>query len=323
MKTKAITVPLVLVVVLAGLAILGGQSSSGQQFPQGNRKVACGCYCGGTSPGYYVFREGDCAGILAADACDQHFSNLPEVNKKEICAYLKTKGKPSASCPLAKSVADYCSQPTPDDKCEKPAPWLDTSSSSGCKDVQDTQITIDQQTATATVSMCGYPILKHVSENFAANADKLFSAAYTTAFKQEIPKKVCCDKFREAARTGVPCDPRADLDCDGKPNQTDVDTNSFPVIDVFTRAANAPIDPFPFNFNLFDPGFSPNSAARDSKGVGDCACKWQLIKGDLKCNAVVDENGKKQHVYTATWRCPSTKAEVFTTKYAPSTAPCP
>jgi hypothetical protein len=322
MKSKAITIPFVLVVVLVGLSNLGGWSSSGQQFPEGTRKVACGCYCGGTTPGYFVFREGNCAGILAADACGEHFSNLPDVNKKEICAFLKAKGKPAASCPMGKEIADYCAKSPPDEKCEKPAPWFDTSSSSGCN-LQDTLITIDQQTATATVSMCGYTVLKHVSENFGANVDKIFGAAYTSAFKQEIPKKVCCDKFREAARTGSPCDPRTDLDCDGKPNQTDVATSSFPVIDIFTRAANAPIDPFPFNFNLFDPEFSPNAAARGSKGVGDCACKWELIKGELKCNGVVDANGNKQHVYTATWRCPSTKAEVFTTKYAPSTAPCP
>ncbi|MGH9429016.1 MAG: hypothetical protein ACRD2L_22255, partial [Terriglobia bacterium] len=268
----------------------------------------------------FIFREGNCAGILAADACGRQVSELPPAEQKQICANLKAKPR---SCPAPKSLVDFCEKQSPDEKCDKPAPWFDTSPSSGCKDVQDTQITIDQRTATATVSMCGSTILTHTSDSFAANTDRRFAQAYTDAFKQQIPKKVCCDKFREAARTGSPCDPRADVDCDGVPNRTDADRSSFPTIDVFTTAANAPIDPFPAGFNAFDQDFSPNSAARDSKGVGDCACKWELIKGDLKCNSVVGQDGTRQHVYTATWRCPSTKAEVFTTKYAPATAPCP
>lgn len=322
MKTKAMTFSFALVVVLAGLSNIGGPSSSGQGLPQTNRKIACGCYCGGSTPGYYVFRDKDCTGILAADACGSHFSSLPEADKKQICASLKTKER-SASCPLPKEMADYCEKQTPDEDCKKPAPWFDTSTSAGCKDVQETQVNIDPGTQRATVSMCGIQILNIVSRDF-GSADALYRTAYTDAFKLGIPKRVCCDKFRDAARSGVPCDPRADVDCDGVPNRTDLSPNSsLPSIDVAIRPANASIDPFPRGFNFSDPDFQPNATGRASKGVGDCDCKWELIKGEMKCNSVVDQNGRRQHVYTATWRCPSTKAEVFTTKYAPSTAPCP
>ena len=321
MKTRVITFSFLLVVIVAGLSNIGEQSSSGQGLPQTNRKPACGCYCGGNSPGYYVFRDTECAGILAADACDNHFSSLPEAEKKEICSTLKRKER-SSSCPLPKEIAEYCGKLPPDDSCKKPAPWFDTSTSSGCKDAQATQINIDLRTHTATVSMCGYQVLTVVAKDF-ANHDPLFRNAYTNAFKQSIPKRVCCDKFRDAARTGVPCDPRADVDCDGILNNADnAPVSSLPNIDVFVRPENAPVDVFPEGFDFSNPDFQPNSTARDSKGVGDCDCKWELIKGETKCNSVVDQSGRRQHVYIATWRCPSTKAEVFTTKHAPSTAPC-
>ncbi len=50
-------------------------------------------------------------------------------------------------------------------------------------------------------------------------------------------------------------------------------------------------------------------------------CQWELMKGELKCNAATVE-GKLQHVYQAKWRCPSTGVEADTFKYAPATAPC-
>lgn len=318
MKPKAIRLMAVSMFVVMGTWSLWPNSSSGQQqFPDSNRIPACGCYCGGPTPGYFVFREGNCAGILASDACGEYVSSLPDTEKKQICTYLKAKSKPTASCPIEKALAQACDEPPSNSNCDKPAPWFG-GSSSGCKDVQETQITINQNTA--TVSMCGSEVLKHVSEHF--SGDPLFSAAHTAAFKQSIPKRVCCDKFREAAKTGSPCDPRTDLDCDGIPNQKDIDRD-FPAIDAYTRLQTAPIDPFPPNFNYFDPDFLPDATAHNSKGVGDCPCKWELIKGDLKCNGAVNDAGEKQHVYTATWRCPTTKAEVFTTRYAPSSAPCP
>jgi len=75
---------------------------------------------------------------------------------------------------------------------------------------------------------------------------------------------------------------------------------------------------FPPGLDPDDPNFLPESTARDSKGVGECACKWELVKGTLTCSP----DGKKDHVYVANWRCPATGKEVMTTKYAKASARC-
>jgi len=79
--------------------------TTGQQFPDSTRKSPCGCYCGGKTPDYVVFQEENCAGILAADACGNHMSSLPNEQKEEYCRKIKAKGK-TTSCPV---FAPYCS----------------------------------------------------------------------------------------------------------------------------------------------------------------------------------------------------------------------
>jgi hypothetical protein len=125
-----------------------------------------------------------------------------------------------------------------------------------------------------------------------------------------------------ASRAGTPCDPAADIDCDGKPNQSDVDTTvsataPLPDINLSTSPTGADVDPFPEGLDPNDPNFRPERTGRNSKGVGECDCKWELIKGDMKCGRRL-----RNHIYTATWRCPSTKAEVVTTKRFPGSSPC-
>lgn len=203
----------------------------------------------------------------------------------------------------------------PDAKCPPPTPWFDRSS--GCKEVKSPQLVISG--GTATLYICGYPVFSHTDTNL---RDQLFANAYRAAMRDQIRasgfNKVCCDTFRNAARTGKPCDPRADLDCDGQPNKSDADEFGVPDIDTFTRPDGAAIDKFPEYFDKGNPDFLPNRTARNSKGVGDCPCKWELVRGELKCSP----DGKQRHYYKATWRCPKTRAEVFTVRYAPATAPC-
>lgn len=75
---------------------------------------------------------------------------------------------------------------------------------------------------------------------------------------------------------------------------------------------------FPQGLDADDPNFLPGSTARASRNVGDCDCKWELIKGVLNCGT-----GGQQHSYVATWKCPTSGAEVITTKYASANTPCP
>lgn len=135
----------------------------------------------------------------------------------------------------------------------------------------------------------------------------IFREAYIAAFKDTFPKKICCDKFQEAVRTGKPCDPRADMDCDGKPNQSDADSKSgFPNFNYFASPDGAPVAPFL--------GGEP-----DPPPAGKCDCKWELVKGAAICSP----DGKQPHYYEARWKCPSTGNEKYTRTAKPVTGPCP
>jgi hypothetical protein len=324
-RTKTLTLAIVCAAVIGALLGSGQQPSSGQQFPEGTRKPACGCYiCG--SPLFENFEDQaaakPCAGILSVDACPVELAKMPKEKRDAFCQKVKTQLKFNSfrdSCPVyaASCEPDEKNSP-PEAKCEKPNPWFDPSSD--CSDVQSPQIAIKQ--SAVSLSICGSPVFRYVPDS----KDPLLLEAYQAALRdwvrQRVGSKICCNKFSEAARSGKPCNPQADLDCDGKSNQTDVVSEgeaTYPDINnLFSTRAGAAIDPFPVGLDPDDPDFMPESTARKSKGVGECACKWELIKGDLKCSP----DGKQQHVYTATWRCPSTKAEVFTTKYVPATKPC-
>jgi hypothetical protein len=330
-KPKTIILAIACAFAVAGLFGPGSQPSSGQERRKGTEAAPGGCFICGNMPGMHtaMFEGADWFGTLSWDACPikKYSEDNPE-KLKGICQQIKTEFNFTSfktSCP---SLAPYCEpeakgpskeKEPPETKCDKPTPWFD--SSSDCSEVQSPVIRIN--TGAVTVTICGYPVFRQDP----GSTDPLYLEAYRDAVRDWVRSRVgntvCCNKLREAARTGTPCYPAVDIDCDGKPNQTDVVDGAgnlpYPDINgVFTRSEGAPIDPFPAGLDPNDPNFRPESAARDSRGVGECDCKWELIKGDLKCSP----DGRQQHVYTATWRCPSTKAEVFTTKYAPATAPC-
>jgi hypothetical protein len=211
----------------------------------------------------------------------------------------------------------------PETKCEKSAPWFD--GSSGCTDVQSPQAVAVRGTNGIDVSICGSTVFRGYRPG-TTWPDEIegYRVEVLRWIQDRVGSQICCNKFREAARTRTPCDPTSDIDCDGKSNQTDIyftglSKTPFPDINrSFSRGAGADIDPFPAGLDPNDPDFRPERTAHNSKGVGDCACNWELTKGELKCGG----GGQGRHVYIATWRCPLTKAEVTTTKYAPATAPC-
>jgi len=198
----------------------------------------------------------------------------------------------------------------PEKKCEKSPPWFDGSSE--CPDVQNPVVAVTGNAI--TVSICGSSIFRYPLKGTESPSEIEAQRMYVrTWLRERVGNSICCNKFREAAKTGTPCDPRSDIDCDGKSNQTDGDINP-----LYSKAPGARIDPFPPGFDPNDPDFRPERTAHNSRDVGDCACNLELTEGELKCGG----DGQGRHVYIATWRCPLTKAEVTTTKYAPATAPC-
>ena len=158
-------------------------------------------------------------------------------------------------------------------------------------------------------------VFQHVVPANYPGGAKAYKAEFEDLVKKRVGSKVCCDKWREAVRTGVPCNPLIDMDCDGKPNTNDFyiprPGSIFPDINnLFATADGATVDPFPSGLNPDDRDFLPPPEK--------CDCKWELLKGTLTCSP----DGKKPHEYRATWRCPSTGNTRPTRKEAPATAPC-
>lgn len=326
MRRVVILVTVVLGVVFAAVFSPGYRPSSGQQqFPPTNRKPACTMFCGDGSPNYFNLfpREyalsGKCyGGPLPPDQAADQFNTLSEGDKATVCQNLKTAPGRTTSCPSFKTLAQLCSQNEPPKKeCEKSTPWFGNSST--CGDVQAWMAEMDGRTV--TLSICGAPVFRYVVEP--PGDVNTYSSDLMARVTKSTGTKICCDKFREAARTGVPCDPRADVDCDGRPNQKDVLRDSpaegqslfsgipYPAIDrVFSAPEEASIDPFPPGLNPDDTDFFPPP--------DKCDCKWELMKGTLTCST----DGRQPHAYQARWRCPSSGNERFTRKEAPASAPC-
>lgn len=315
MKPATILLTFILAIFLAGG--LATKPSSGQQrFPQNNRKPACGCYvCGLLLAVNFPNKAPDCAGILATDACPEELAKMPAETRKAFCKEIKARSKNQSldQCLLLRHACETGEDPLPD-KCEPPpAPWLGPSPD--CKDVQTWQIS--QNGPAVSVSMCGQIVFTNPN----VGRDKIFSLAYKEGLRdhlrQTVGEKICCDKFRQASRTGTPCDPRKDVDCDGKLNSEDDsrtsagDDSAYPTIDIISAPDGTPIAKFPTGLSL-DEIYPDVETCKD--------CKWKLIKGELKCN--VNTPDGKRHVYQAKWKCPSTGVEVDTFKYALTTAPC-
>lgn len=197
--------------------------------------------------------------------------------------------------------------------CRPATPWFDKDTN--CADAQRPVITTSP--GHVVLSICGSEIYRHSFDHQPYLEE--YAAALVERVKQQVGSTVCCQSFREALRSGQPCNPGSDVDCDGRPNQTDeVADAPFPDINIFTSPPGASIAPFPPGLDPDDPNFLPGSTARESRDVGDCDCKWELTKGVLNCGT-----GGQRHSYVATWKCPTTGAEVITTKYATANTPCP
>jgi len=199
--------------------------------------------------------------------------------------------------------------------CRPSTPWFDIGP--GC---DDAKLGARMDQGFLVVFICDTEIQRL---NLTSHSDELV-AEYVARFTDELSRqvggaKVCCQKFHDAVRTGQPCNPSVDVDCDGKPNNADLRIEtpglgglpsvSFPDINVFSTPPGAYVDPF------------PEALPQDRRLVppsSGCDCKWQLIKGALTCGAP-----DQQHTYVATWKCPTSGREVVNTNYAPPNTPCP
>jgi hypothetical protein len=296
--------------------------SHGQERIPSSRKPSCGCYvCGRLLAVNFPNKAPNCAGILATDACPVEMAELPVEQRRAFCKEIKERSvdKSLDGCLNLRGACEDVLDDPPGPDCGKSTPWFDRSTE--CTDVQSP--VVKRAKTAVTVSMCGFQIFSGAPEKY----DDTMLAAYEGLVKDwikgRVGSKICCSSMLNASRTGKPCDPAKDIDCDGRPNQSDIDSTSvggypLPDINLTATSTGADIDPYPAGFDPNDPDFRPERTARNSKGVGDCPCKWELIRGDLKCGA----GGNQSHVYTATWRCPITKAEVTTIKETAATTPC-
>ncbi|HVF29783.1 MAG TPA: hypothetical protein VNA22_02385 [Pyrinomonadaceae bacterium] len=289
-------------------------TTQGQDRIPSSRRPACGCYvCGKLLAAPFPNKAPNCAGILAKDACSSAGGDLPAADRSTFCKQLQgslSGGDFRQRCP---AYAAMCGDTTPQ-KCEKPTPWFDNSTTpgSGCRDFQAPTVRVEA--GTAYLQMCGSSVFAHQLPSNDTRIIETYKTLLLERVTSAFGSKICCDKFREATAPNSPCDPRFDLDCDGVPNPSDLSADGlYPDITLSTVATGVPssnVDPLPpwvmKDYSKFVPP------------VKLCDCKWELLKGTRTCSP----DGVRPHVYQARWRCPSTGNERFTRKEAPAYESC-
>jgi hypothetical protein len=196
--------------------------------------------------------------------------------------------------------------------CRPSTDWFDRGAGTSCQDARSPEVIVDS--LHATVRICGSVAFSHSFTETDTSPDQ-YGVVLQNEVLRQVGSRVCCDRFRQPVQSGQ-CDPRNDIDCDGRPNHMDIQTIPggytvpLPDINIYSTALGAAVAPFPDGLNPDDPGFVPNS--------NGCDCKWQLIKGVLTCGT-----GGQGHSYVATWKCPTSGREVTTRKDATANTPCP
>lgn len=188
----------------------------------------------------------------------------------------------------------------------RPTPWFDRSLP--CKEPKSPLITISG--GTLILTMCGYPVYYNTTIGNDPSTWRHNREAMQDFLEAMGLDQVCCARFNDAVRTGRPCDPRKDVDCDGQPNKSDISTLSrLPKID--GRFSLAPgVNPNSFPTEITSDEIMPQDRCED--------CKWEFIKGEIKCNP-----GSKSQTYEVTWRCPTTSKHVTVRKPHGWYAGCP
>ena len=113
MNIKRLTLTGVLTLALCSMAASSFSASLTQEG--GTRKPACGCYvCGKLIAVEFGHNGGDCAGILAQDACPTELGSdrvLPE-QRRNYCNKVKSMGCPAAGCDSRNG--SHCGDKMPD-----------------------------------------------------------------------------------------------------------------------------------------------------------------------------------------------------------------
>jgi hypothetical protein len=112
---------LTIVSVVAPTALFGPgpQPSAGRQDPSGTRKTACGCYvCGKLLAVNFEEPSGNCAGILATDACGEQLENMPQEKVERFCQRIKARQNFTSFKDSCVDFAPYCEPEKSKDKCQ-------------------------------------------------------------------------------------------------------------------------------------------------------------------------------------------------------------
>lgn len=316
MRTRFMAMTIVVGIGLAAAVGTEQQRLSAQDPIR--KQPACTVFCGdGTFNSIGYARPPKCwGGPLPASEAANNFNNFSPADQALICGEMASAPPSKRSCPAFKTIAALCNERSPG--CEKSPPWFDNSPapSNACKDFEPWKAV--RRDGAIFLEICAIPVFAFTPPSgLTESALSAYESVLLGRVRNAVGYLVCCDKLRDAARPGSPCDPRFDLDCDGILNPSDRTEDmgdfNFPSIDLWDVAPGTPVgqsDPFP-PWVLDDmKSFVPPASK--------CDCKWQLMKGTRTCSP----DGRQPHSYQARWRCPSSGNERFTRKEAPASAPC-
>jgi hypothetical protein len=192
--------------------------------------------------------------------------------KRKVLACLKTGGEKSP----------------PEKTCEPAPPGNDPAWFGDCQNRERGTYSSGQNRRnpgieSISVSICG-EVIRFEQRNLFESAVRRPPLVYSF--------DVCCEAWKQAARSGSPCDVRKDIDCDGEPNEKDVTPLEAPgnLRSDADYVTNSPVTNLPFWKELY----------RHIPSQRECKdCKWELVKVDYTCKDEVIE-------YQTTWKCPGT-----------------
>lgn len=96
-------------------------SSSAQTDRYGSRKPACGCYVCGKLLAVTFPNAGDCAGILATEACGNYLENLPGHERQAYCDKIKAELRFSSFETSCREYAGTCGSGTSSSTLPRPS----------------------------------------------------------------------------------------------------------------------------------------------------------------------------------------------------------